>query len=250
MVRYLAALAPPRDAEGILERYICRLGWPYSEWQSQGALEALVEVGARWEHATPDTVGYVRRVLLGLSDSTFVDVMKLFGKGDWCAPEILKELGRTPAMKNRMRAVGFLPSDEEGRHYRYRPTRTREVIKKFGVEPSKKKKVEPPLRRVVHLGSWSPGGREVRLSRQELFERVWSTPVMTLAEEWGMSGRGLGKACKRLNVPVPPRGYWAKVHAGHRVRRPKLPRLAEGEGEVVVIRVPAPEAGGAGTPPD
>jgi hypothetical protein len=29
-----------------------------------------------------------------------------------------------------------------------------------------------------------------------------------------ISGRGLGKMCARLNIPVPPRGYWAKLAVG------------------------------------
>ena len=35
------------------------------------------------------------------------------------------------------------------------------------------------------------------------------------------------KICKRLNLPVPPRGYWAKVEAGHKVRKAALPKDAE-----------------------
>jgi hypothetical protein len=38
--------------------------------------------------------------------------------------------------------------------------------------------------------------------------------------------RALSKACKRLNIPKPPRGYWAKKAAGQPLPpRPKLPRL-------------------------
>ncbi len=53
-----------------------------------------------------------------------------------------------------------------------------------------------------------------------LFERVWSQPVASLAAEWGLSGPGLKKVCRRLQIPVPPRGYWAKLKAGHREARP------------------------------
>jgi hypothetical protein len=50
-----------------------------------------------------------------------------------------------------------------------------------------------------------------------------------------MSDRGLAKACRRIRVPVPPRGYWAKAEAGHRPRRPKLPAVARGEVEEVMV---------------
>jgi hypothetical protein len=63
-------------------------------------------------------------------------------------------------------------------------------------------------------------------------------PVEKLAKEWGLSGRGLAKACRRLQVPVPPRGYWAKLAAGQRPRRPRLPSLPSGQAEEIVIYPP------------
>ncbi len=44
-----------------------------------------------------------------------------------------------------------------------------------------------------------------------------------LAEEFGMTGRGLSKLCSRHEIPTPPRGYWAKVQAGQEL--PKSPLL-------------------------
>ena len=55
------------------------------------------------------------------------------------------------------------------------------------------------------------------LTRQQLHDRVWTTPTDKLAGELGLSGRGLGKLCARHDIPVPPRGYWAKKAAGKRV---------------------------------
>ena len=61
------------------------------------------------------------------------------------------------------------------------------------------------------------------LTRQQLYERVWTTPIDTLSGELGLSGRGLGKLCARYDIPVPPRGHWAKKAAGKRVSKPPLP---------------------------
>lgn len=61
------------------------------------------------------------------------------------------------------------------------------------------------------------------LSRDELYEMVWTKSVQDLARDFGISGRGLSKICARLNVPVPPRGYWAKRAAGKRAIKYKLP---------------------------
>jgi hypothetical protein len=54
----------------------------------------------------------------------------------------------------------------------------------------------------------------IKFARAELYDKIWSTPATKLAEEFGISGRGLGKMCARLNIPVRPRGYWAKLAVG------------------------------------
>jgi hypothetical protein len=65
-----------------------------------------------------------------------------------------------------------------------------------------------------------------RVTRAELYAKVWSEPMVKIGKEFGISDRGLAKTCKRLDVPVPHRGYWAKLQAGKKVsklpsRRPK-----------------------------
>ena len=65
------------------------------------------------------------------------------------------------------------------------------------------------------------------IKREELYEEVWSVPIVQLAEKYGLSDNGLRKVCKRLNVPIPWRGYWAKVEAGHKVKQTPLPTKAE-----------------------
>jgi hypothetical protein len=71
----------------------------------------------------------------------------------------------------------------------------------------------------------SGGGPTIR--REALYEEVWSTPLAKLCEKYGLSDNGLRKVCKRLNVPIPWRGYWAKVAAGHTVKKRPLPEKAE-----------------------
>lgn len=62
-------------------------------------------------------------------------------------------------------------------------------------------------------------------SREDLYSAVWSKPMMNLAEEFGISGRGLAKLCERLKVPVPPRGYWRKVSLGQSIKKTSLPNV-------------------------
>ena len=67
--------------------------------------------------------------------------------------------------------------------------------------------------------------RTIRCS--ELYERVWSVPIKRLAPELGLSDVGLAKICRRCNIPVPPRGYWAQVQFGKAVKRAPLPPIAK-----------------------
>lgn len=61
------------------------------------------------------------------------------------------------------------------------------------------------------------------LSRDELYERVWTDPVRTVAESFGISDVGLKKICAKAEIPVPERGYWTKLRNGKPVVRVKLP---------------------------
>jgi hypothetical protein len=58
--------------------------------------------------------------------------------------------------------------------------------------------------------------------------------VDTLAKEYGLSNVGLGKACRRHDIPVPPRGYWARKAAGQKPRRPPLPPAKDGDESVTL----------------
>lgn len=65
------------------------------------------------------------------------------------------------------------------------------------------------------------------MKRSDLYRLVWETPVTKLAKELGVSDVGLAKACRRHSIPLPARGHWAKVAAGHEVRRAALPVLKD-----------------------
>lgn len=60
-------------------------------------------------------------------------------------------------------------------------------------------------------------------TRIDLYNAVWSEPMVRVAAKLGLSDVGLAKLCARLRVPVPGRGYWAKVKAGYTVRQKPLP---------------------------
>jgi len=63
------------------------------------------------------------------------------------------------------------------------------------------------------------------VDRETLYAEVWTDPMTVVAERYGLSDVGLAKLCKRYAIPVPTRGYWAKVKAGRIMGRPPLPAL-------------------------
>jgi hypothetical protein len=66
---------------------------------------------------------------------------------------------------------------------------------------------------------------EQSFTRQQLYELVWKEPIQSLAPNFGLSDRGLAKLCERHAIPTPPRCYWAKRQAGHKVAKIPLIEL-------------------------
>jgi hypothetical protein len=65
----------------------------------------------------------------------------------------------------------------------------------------------------------------LRLTRDELYGLVWSEPMATLAPKYGLSDVGMAKICKKLRIPRPWRGYWARKDAGQKLKQTPLPHL-------------------------
>jgi hypothetical protein len=70
------------------------------------------------------------------------------------------------------------------------------------------------------------------LSRQQLYELIWSTPMSTLAKTYQISDSGLRKIAIRMGIPIPLAGYWQKIRAGKKVAVPPLKADYKGENEV------------------
>jgi len=64
---------------------------------------------------------------------------------------------------------------------------------------------------------------KVTLTRQQLYERVWSEPTSKIAREFGLSDVAIGKICRKFRVPKPQPGYWARVQNGFKPRPVPLP---------------------------
>lgn len=64
---------------------------------------------------------------------------------------------------------------------------------------------------------------DVGITREGLYQLVWAEPVCTIAKRFSLTDQGLRKLCCRLAIPLPKRGHWAKVKAGHKVTPSPLP---------------------------
>lgn len=73
------------------------------------------------------------------------------------------------------------------------------------------------------------------LTREELYERVWSQPATKLAAEFGISYVALGKICRKLDIPKPFPGYWQRIASGYTVQRTALPAPKTGTPKQITI---------------
>ena len=78
------------------------------------------------------------------------------------------------------------------------------------------------------------------LTRERLYELVWSKPVSELAPALGVSGVAVAKRCAKLGVPRPGRGYWIQLEFGKKVKRPELPPTPPSPADVLVKRAMEP----------
>ena len=60
-------------------------------------------------------------------------------------------------------------------------------------------------------------------NREALYGEVWEQPLVKIVLKYGISAVMLGKICRKLSIPLPRRGYWAKKEFGKPVQRVPLP---------------------------
>lgn len=63
--------------------------------------------------------------------------------------------------------------------------------------------------------------------REKLYAEVWEEPVTKVATRYGVSDVMVAKVCRRLAIPLPGRGYWARHAAGQKLTKLPLPKLKE-----------------------
>ncbi len=79
--------------------------------------------------------------------------------------------------------------------------------------------------------------KPMTLSREDLYELAWSKPMSALAADFGISDVALAKRCRGLGIPLPGRGYWARLDAGQNPYRPQLPTREAQRGDAGALTV-------------
>jgi|GEM_PF-2368160 len=144
----------------------------------------------------------------GWSDKSLIPLRESPGSLGRTNPAVCSEAVNTPAQ-----STGAKPA---------KGTHRRQLASTGRAAKSKVPRISPqPV-------SVSPGLMS-RYNRKELYNKVWRLPMRILAKEFGISDVALAKTCKKLHVPVPGRGYWAKKAANQPIGpRPPLPRVQVG----------------------
>ena len=211
----------------VLDACLRYFGWKETVWESSylvyrhstvpvsrlgkslDALRFLLEQGARW---TPDdrSVADTRRALYRIDGEGIVAVIELLRTHHACDEKVLKDLVRTEKMRGVLAEVDRRRASVQ-RHA------TRVVGR--GLRPESPTPAKPTSAR------FPPS----RYDRQRLYEELWTEPTQQVARRYGVSNVAIAKACALLDVPKPPRGYWAKKAAGQKLPdRPPLPILRGG----------------------
>lgn len=72
--------------------------------------------------------------------------------------------------------------------------------------------------------------RQVEFTGQSLFATAWSTSVLRVAAEIGVSDVAVAGARRQAGIPLPRCGHWA-ISESRRPKQPELPAAPAGNSE-------------------
>lgn len=81
-----------------------------------------------------------------------------------------------------------------------------------------------------------------KITRDELYELVWTTPISALVDKFGVPPQHWVRACAALRVPRPPNGHWSKLSVGTAAPQPPLPPSRPGDESSWSPGTPLPKA--------
>lgn len=63
------------------------------------------------------------------------------------------------------------------------------------------------------------------IARKELYDLVWSKPMVQISEKLHVPAHILRKKCNQYQIPLPKQGYWQKLRYGKKVKQDRLPPM-------------------------
>jgi len=94
-----------------------------------------------------------------------------------------------------------------------------------------------------------PTKEKLVLTRQQLYDLVWSKPMIHLAKEFQLSDVALAKWCRKMDSPLPGVGYWRRIETGKKAKKEKLPSPERTDELHLTITQHAPDEEVATPPP-
>jgi hypothetical protein len=171
-------------------------------------VRALLKHGARWRPDNSAEIRWLRGHLYECEPDVTLELVKQLVKHSACSRETIELLLRKPAMKDHLMPVA--PQLTRMKFDVFTAKQKAEVIRKEKIQRQ---------HAVSKLAS--------RYDREKIFNEIWSEAMQVVAKRYKLSDVGLAKVCKKLKIPRPGRGYWAKKVAGKHVpKRPRLPALS------------------------
>jgi hypothetical protein len=172
------------DSTGLVSRF--------ELWRSLDRVSFLAERGALWRPDDRTQVNGLRRTLLKCEPEVTIDLLKTLIAHEACSRDALRELLHCRPMAEHLSKQGWWLSR----------------LKLLDIA------TYPGARNAGARGQLSvPRSLMARYQREVLYDKAWSTPMRLLAKEYGISDVGLAKVCKKLHIPLPGRGYWARKAA-------------------------------------
>jgi hypothetical protein len=228
VIRYLLDLGvPPNDLKdggsSALDRCIWHAQYEdagnlphkdlYRLWRNSRTWEAmtiLLKAGAVWRPHDDWTIRHLRRTLLKMEGALVVDLFELLKTHNGCTDETVRAFLDNPVMRQHL-------AGQERQ------------LARLGLACPETRAPQSGSKRAAVRSAVQSSPRVsyrllARFNREKLYEQVWSQPMWKLAPEYGVSDVALAKTCRKLQIPLPGKGYWAKAAVGKCTKsRPPLP---------------------------
>jgi hypothetical protein len=176
----------------------------YSVEKALKTIDLLLQRGACWRPTDKSEITEVRRGLMECRPEVTTEIVQRLLEKSACFSEVISDLLRTPAIRKHLTS--------EARKLR---------LLGFDVRTTEQKAEDDRQREAYRR--WTLNELARRYNREQIYEQIWSEPAQHVAKRYNVSDVALGKICRKLAIPRPGRGYWAKKAAGKRLpERPPL----------------------------